>query len=113
MASRLERLLAWIDNLFGPDSGFTWKDGTFRWDYYTGWGPKMAIVSKDDQLTFLGNAFCVVHVYNNEQRDQLISRTTRRKMLDPGDRVFYGHKNAYRAYDLFDVKTSTTGGLEM
>jgi hypothetical protein len=96
MATLKERFLAVIDRLVGPtDSG---KDGDgYRENYYSLLGRKMAIVKEDGSVRALGNSWWIVHTYDNA--GNLLSRKRMAKTLQPGERVVYGMRKAYEAYD--------------
>ena len=96
MPSFTERFLAAIDRWIGYD--WTHNTATTDWekDFYTSWGIKMAIVSRDGRIRTMGSSFWVVHRY--DAKGNLISRIPMRKMLKEGDRIIYGKKKVYEAY---------------
>ena len=95
MIKLIERFLAAIDHLIGCDEEVFGAEHTRS--FYTNWGIKMAIIRCDGCVRFLGNSLEIIHTYDSH--GNLLSRRPMRKTLKKGERIVYGSRKAYEAYN--------------
>jgi hypothetical protein len=104
-----DRVLAQFDRLFGS-SGWSSNGGGGRLvDFKVGLGRKMLTLDQDNRVMFLGRSMWVRHEYDSD--GNFVRRIVVRKNLEPGGRVIYGYRKVYRAYDLYGVRYSPSGGF--
>ena len=95
MASRWQRILAWLDRfisrVFYIDYEFIspGRDGAVvELRFYRSFGSKIAIIHPN-RVVEIGRYFEVVHLYDGHNR--LILRKRRKEMVGKGDRLIVGH----------------------
>ena len=96
MATRMEHFLAKIDWLIGWDMGDGDENSTHTREFYTYYGPRIAIVEPDGHVRLICGLWSVTHQYDGE--GNLISRTPKRKTVKEGEHIVYGDAKVEEAY---------------
>ncbi len=97
MVTRMQRLLASLDALLlGWEVQTGSKKSGYEQNFYTGWGRRMAIVTKDGEVRVLGGSWWVVHHYDGQ--GNLLSRIRMRDTLKEGEQIIYGDRAVSDAY---------------
>jgi hypothetical protein len=109
----MERFLAKIDWFIGWDMGAGDENSTHTREFYTYYGPRIAIVEPNGHVRLICGLWSVTHHYDSE--GNLISRIPKRKTVKEGERIVYGDakvQEAYRNQHRYILRP-LWGGLEM